>query len=112
MSDVNWRRITVVVLVAFGLAVAVWATRPWSDTTPLVAPPGVKQPQPDTVKSKCGAPWGGASVKTPPTIRPVVGTPCGGRSERRRLALFDDALAAVGIVGVTVARRSRDTATA
>jgi hypothetical protein len=99
------RTYIIVVLVAFGLSVAVWATRPWTDTKPLAPPPGVKQQVPDTVKFECGAPIGTASVHSPPsTVRPVEGTPCGQRDERRRLAFADVILAVVGIGYVTLRR--------
>jgi len=97
----------VVVLAAFALAVAVWAIGGWTDTKPLVPPPGVKQQVPDTVKYECGAVWGSASVHGPPsTARPVVGTPCGQREGRRRLAFADILIAVVGIGYLTMGRRS------
>jgi hypothetical protein len=105
------RRYVVVALVAFGLSVAVWATRPWSDTKPLASPPGVKEQVPETVKFQCGAPFGSASVHGPQsTVRPVVGTPCGQRDERRRLAFADVVLAVVGIGYVTLGRRPHERA--
>jgi len=106
------RTYIVVVLIAFGLSVAVWATRPWTDTKPLAPPPGIKQQVPDTVKFQCGAPFGSATVHGPPsTPRPVVGTPCGQRDERRRLAFADIILAVVGIGYVTLGRRPHERAT-
>ncbi|HEV3352735.1 MAG TPA: hypothetical protein VG076_07410 [Acidimicrobiales bacterium] len=101
------RKWAVVVLVAFALAVAFWGTRSWTDTKPLVPPPGVKQQVADTVKYECGALWGSASVHGPTsTPRPVVGKPCGQREARRRLAFADIILAVVGIGYLTFGRRS------
>ena len=99
----------VIGLLAFGLLVAGWATRPWTDTKPLAPPPGVKQSvPPDIVHFQCGAPWGSASVHGPTsTPRPVVGTPCGQRDERRRLAAVDVAIAAVGVGYLSLGRPSR-----
>jgi len=97
----------IIALLAFGLLVAVWATRTWTDTKPLVAPPGVKQQVPDTVKYQCGAPWGGARVHGPAsTPRPVMGTPCSQRDERRRLAFVDVVLALAGIGYLALGPRS------
>jgi len=97
---------TIVVVIAFGLSVAVWATRPWTDTKPMVAPTGVKQQVPDTVKYQCGGVWGSASVHGPAsTPRPVIGTPCGQRDERRRLAMADVLVAVVALGYLTLGRR-------
>ena len=97
----------IVVLAVFALSVAVWATRSWTDTKPMVAPQGVKQQVPDTVKYKCGSVWGTAGVHGPTsTPRPVKGTPCGQRDERRRLALADVVVGVIGIGYLTFGRRS------
>jgi hypothetical protein len=103
------RTLVVVALVAFGLLVAVWGTRSWSDTKPLAPPPGVKQQVPDTVRFECGAPFGSASVHGPAsTPRPVVGTPCGHRDERRRLAFVEIVAAAIAIGYVMLGRRPHE----
>jgi len=96
-----------IALTAFALSVAVWATRPWTDTKPMVPPAGVKQQVPDTVKYQCGAPWGTASVHGPAsTPRPVIGTPCGQREARRRLAFADVVLGVIGLGYLTLGRRT------
>jgi hypothetical protein len=98
-----------VLLVAFGLSVAVWATQSWTDTKPLAPPPGVKQQNPDTVKFQCGAPWGAAGTVGPKTtVRPVVGVPCAERSARRNLAVFDVAIAGIGLAFLSTRRRTHD----
>lgn len=103
------RWFAVALLIAFGLSVAVWATQSWTDTKPLAPPPGVKQPNPDTVKFQCPAPWGTGNVEGPKTtVRPVVGTPCGQRSARRNLAVADVAIAGIGLAFLSTHRRTHD----
>jgi hypothetical protein len=103
------RWFAVAVLVAFGLSVAVWATRSWTDSKPLVKPAGVAQAQPDIVKFQCGAPWGTAKTEGPKTtVRPVVGTPCGDRAARRNVAIADVALAGIGLAVLSTRRRTHD----
>src|SRR6266513_6249944 len=110
MSARRW--LVVVVLGAFALVVAIWATRPWSDTQALATPRGVT---PASVTYECGAPWGSGSVKGPETTPyPVVGKPCDHRQERRRLAALDIGAVAVAILVVSrwgsfTARRHHET---
>jgi hypothetical protein len=97
----------VVLLAAFALSVAWWASSSWTDTKPMEAPAGVKQQVPDTVKYECGAVWGAASAHGPTsTPRPLIGTPCDQRESRRRLAVLDVLIGVVGIGYLTLGRRS------
>ena len=103
------RWFAVALLIAFGLSIAFWVTRSWTDTKPLAPPPGVRQQNPDTVKFQCPPPWGSGSIVGPKTtVRPVVGTPCDQRSARRNLVFADLAIAGIGLAFVSTRRRTHD----
>jgi hypothetical protein len=89
----SWGRIAIVAVLLWIVGVAVWAYQPWTDTVPLVVPKG--QP-PRSVAYSCGRLVGSSDVK--PSVdavsaaRPLAHKPCSGRTERRVLAVLDEAV--------------------
>lgn len=99
----RWRRRIFYALVAYMAAMALWASRPWTDTELLVTPPDAP---PAFAEYRCPSVFGSgpaepvASGETPyvPAHRP-----CGEQGRHRALFVVDMAVSAAGVV---VVRRS------
>lgn len=93
-------------VVAWLLAVVMWANRSWTETVPVATPVGA----PAQARSfECGAPLGPRTVieQTPPSDLPLDRRPCDVHGERRVLAVVDVVVGAVLIAGlVYLGRRS------
>ena len=94
----SWRRMTLLGVLVFVVAVTVWAfTAHWSDTVNIKVAKG--QP-PQSVTFQCGklfdgtAPRTGGKIYSPNAYSNLGHKPCSGRTERRILVVVDD------IVGV------------
>lgn len=91
----NWRRWTVLGLVAFAAAVVVMSLLPWTWHGSLEVPPGVGS---KTVSVQCGSIWGSATVKPPANLPyPISGTPCSQRGEDQVMSGVDILLAGAGL---------------
>jgi hypothetical protein len=97
----GWRRIAIVGVLAWIVAVAFWASRPWTDTVTVRVPKGSP---PESVRFDCGRLFGGgggwhAVIATPKALRNLAHRPCTARGERRVVAVLD---LAVGVVALAV----------
>ena len=109
----RWTRLALVVIVVWMAAVALWTTRPWSDTVALVVPPKVqlqtKDKAPAFATYECSDLLGAPATPTPHgTVRyPPARPPCTDLGQRRALAVADLVLGvvALGAVVATSARR-------
>ena len=102
----RWQRVAILGVVAWLLAVVVWANRSWTETIPVVTPVGAPAQSRTFV---CGAPLGSRTVTevTPPSDLPLARRPCDLHGERRVLAVVDVVVGVVLVVGlVYLGRRS------
>jgi len=102
----TWRRLAIVGLLAFVVAVAVWGFRPWTSSVALPVVDN-KTPQATFV---CGAVFGGGSVHPSNDLarsEAVLPTrPCANRNARRVLAVVDLAVGLAGLVVLIAAFRA------
>lgn len=100
-----WRRLAIAGTLAFVVAAAVWAFRPWTSAVSL---PVVDNKSPQALFS-CGAPLG--SDKVDPanadaeSASALPHRPCTTRGARRALALADLAVGSVGVVLLVAYKR-------
>jgi hypothetical protein len=103
----RWQRVAILGVVAWLLAVVVWANRSWTETVSVVTPVGAAAQSRTFV---CGAPLGSKTVDTevtPPSEFPLVRPACDVHSERRVLAVVDAVVGVILIAGlVYLGRRS------
>jgi hypothetical protein len=103
---VRWQRVAILGVVAWLVAVVMWANRSWTETVPVVTPVGASAQSRTFV---CGAPLGSNTVteRTPPSDLPLDGRPCEEHGERRVLAVVDVGVGVVLIAGLAyLGRRS------
>jgi len=102
----TWRRLFIVGLLGFVVAVAVWAFRPWTSS---VALPVVDNKTPQAT-FECGALFGGGSAYPSNDLARsavVLPTrPCANRNARRVLAVVDLAVGLAGLVLLIAAFRA------
>ena len=95
----GWRRMAIVGVLAWMAAVAIWASRPWSDEVTVQVPKGAP---PQSVGYACGRPFGtGVSrvvSKPAAAAGPLAHRPCRNRTERRVLVVVDLAAGAGAVV--------------
>lgn len=88
-----WRGAACLAVLAWMLAVAIWANSSWTDSVPLTTPLGV---EPRTASFTCSAPFDSRVVeREDPDDEgqyPPSQEPCDVHGERRALAVFDMAL--------------------
>ncbi|MGI8776540.1 MAG: hypothetical protein ACR2LJ_03955 [Acidimicrobiales bacterium] len=106
----TWRRLAIVGVSGFVVAVAIWAFRPW---TSAVSFPAVNN-KTTQATFRCGAPFGGNGVD-PSNDRARSGDvvphrPCTTRTARRGLAAVDVVLGGVGLVALASFRRPQSVA--
>lgn len=109
VADVpTWRRLAIVGLLGFVVAVAVWAFRPWTSS---VALPVVDNKTPQAT-FECGALFGGGSAHPSNGVarfEVVLPTrPCANRNARRVLAVVDLTVGLAGLVLLITAFRARE----
>lgn len=103
---VRWQRVAILGVVAWLLAVVMWANRSWTETVPVVTPVGAPA---QSRTFSCGAPLGSRTVTelTPPSDLPLDRRPCDVHGERRVLAMVDVVVGVFLIAGlVYLGRRS------
>lgn len=101
----RWRRVTILAVAAWVLAVGAWANRSSTETIPLVTPPEIEGQSRSFV---CGAPFGSASVEPQvpgPLQYPLSRPPCDTHGERRAIAVVDLGLGALVIAALVYASR-------
>ena len=103
----RWQRVAIVAVVAWMLAVGLWANRSWTDTVPIATDAGTQSRE-----FVCAAPFGTASPeqKTPgPLPGTPVRKPCEVHGERRLLAVVDLVVGVLALAGIVVlGRRAAD----
>lgn len=104
---VRWRRVAILGVVAWLLAVVMWANRSWTETVPVVTPVGAPAQSRTFV---CGAPLGSKTVSelTPPSDLPLDRRPCDVHGERRVLAMVDVVFGVFLIAGLVYLGRRSD----
>ena len=102
----RWQRVAILLVVAWLLAVLVWANRSWTETVSVVTPVGAPAQSRTFV---CGAPLGAKTVDTQvaPSDFPLARRACDVHGERRVLAVIDVVVGVILIAGlVYLGRRS------
>lgn len=103
----RWQRFTIVIVVAWMVAVGAWANRSWTDTVLLVTPAEVEAQSHAFV---CSAPLAAKSVSDEggtPARYPPARPPCEVHGERRAVAVLDFGFGALAVVAVVlIGRRS------
>jgi len=104
----TWRRLAIVGMSGFVVAVAIWAFRPW---TSAVSVPTVDDKSAQAL-FRCGAPFGADRVE-PSNDRARVSAalphrPCTTRSARRVLAVVDVVLGSIGVAVLVTFRRPHE----
>jgi len=102
-----WRRLAIVGVLVFLVAVAFWAFRPWTSAVSLPAV-GNKNPQ---ARFQCGALFGSDSI-TPSNTDARRGDalphqPCTTRTARRVLAVADLVVGGLGLVVLVAVKRTQ-----
>ncbi len=103
----TWWRVAFVALLAWMLAVGVWANRSWTDNVPLQTPPDVAAQERAFV---CGPPLGAKSAEpenAAPGEYPPLREPCELHGQRRAIAVIDIGLGVAGIALLIYVGRRR-----
>ncbi len=102
-----WRRLAIVGLLAFVVAGAVWAFRPWTSAVSL---PAVDNKTSQAV-FECGAPFGSDGITPSNSVArsgdALPHQPCTTRNARRALAVADLAVGGLGFVALVAFKRAQ-----
>lgn len=104
----GWRLRIFLVLAVYALGMVVWASRPWTDTQPLVAP----DREPAFAQFRCPSVFGSGDAvrgdqllsgvrpegQTEDPVYPATGSPCSEQGTHRVLLVADLAAAGVGML--------------
>jgi hypothetical protein len=94
----TWRRVAFLVLLAWVLFVATWATRSWTQSVPVTAPAGGTETE---RTFECSAPFRAKEVRPRDPLtgdEQLAQEPCEEHGERRVIAVLDIALGATVLV--------------